>query len=75
MGRLRIESDGSISGTRVIDVETDRPIAGVEAVQIVIDAKTREVSATLRLADVEVDLLMEDYNYTAVAIHPGGKDD
>ena len=57
--RLRIKSDGTIMGTKVIDAETGAVVENVTKVTVVIDAKSNLVCADINIMGMDLDVEAE----------------
>lgn len=54
--KLRIESDGTPSGTSVVDAETGEPVEGVVSIQFTIDGHS-PATCVVELANTQIALI------------------
>jgi len=56
---IKIVSDGSVTGTKVIDMKTGSTLGGISGIKINIDADQRLVTCDIRFVDVKLDMIVE----------------
>ena len=58
--RAKIISDGTVKGTKVVDVKSGRELENVTRLLVTADAAAGTIDATIFLTDVELEIFSDD---------------